>query len=240
MSPVTEGWLAAGHRRAALWLAVGAVLVAVFALAYSALAPDSYGATVRIRLATGGPDSIIRPGPLDPVLLAAQVSLLRSAQVALAAQERMRPFANAAAFREAAAALRRKVSVSTDRRTRELVLTVRTISAEQSAEIGNAYAAGYLQVLGAGAVNQTRTALRDAAARLAALPRRQARRRAALRAIARRLAPVVALKQVQIVRASSPRAAQLTRAAIASAIALMSLLVLLMAAGILRPRASAS
>lgn len=231
-----------GRRRIMAWAAAVVVLVPLLTLAYASLTPGSYVATARVRMITGGPDPLIQSQPVNPAQLSTYASDLRSLAVAEGAVERLPvPPPNKPALLHSSTEALKHLTVSTVPSSGEIVITVTEPRSPSAERLANGFAASFLQLLGAQAVNITNETVRRVAQQLAALPHgahRRAARQAGLAAINGTLAPLIAQRQVQVVAAATVSTHPILLAATATAIALLVALIGLAAAGAWSPRAS--
>jgi len=233
------GGVARRHRLAAC-ICLAAVLLPLLTFAYSSAVPNTDSATVQIAVFTGGPNSLIPStaitGPkLDPYLAA-----LRTLYVAEIAVQRMPgpPPPNRASFVKAAVDLRRQVKLGLGPKASTLEVTATASGPEQAAIIANAFAGGLLQFRGAQVQNVARMAVTEGLEQTARLPQNSRARRAAIAALLRRLVPVLAERQVQIVQSAKLASPPLLAVGVTAAIALLAILALLMLTDVWRPRSS--
>lgn len=221
-------------------MCLAAVLLPLLTFAYSSAVPNTYSATVQIAVFTGGPNSLIPStaitGPqLDPYLAA-----LRTFYVAEIAVQRLPgpPPPDKTSFVKASADLRRRVKLGLGPKASTLEVTARASSPGRAAVIANAFAGGLLQLRGAQVQNLARMAVTEGLEQAARLPRNSRARRAAIAALRRRLVPVLAERQVQIVQSAEPASPPLLAMGVTAAIALLAILALLMLTGVWWPRPS--
>jgi capsular polysaccharide biosynthesis protein len=221
-------------------MCLAAALLPLLTFAYSSAIPDTYSATVRIAVSTGGPDSLIESTAITGPQLDPDLAVLRSFRVAEDAVQRLSgPLPpDRTSFVKASAALRRQVKVGLGPNAGTLEVTARASSPGRAAVIANAFADGLLQVRGAQAQNLARTAVAEGLEATARLPRNSPARRAAIAALRQRLVPVLAERQIQVVQPAEPATHRLSTMGVTAAIALLAILAVLMLTGVWRPRPS--
>jgi hypothetical protein len=230
-----------GRRRRVLAILVaGTALLVLTAYAYSTTSGGSHTSTANILVLAGSQDSIVRPHPVAAPTLEEYAAIARSFGVALAAAERTSTsYRDNAAFLRAAREVQRKVKVTVSAPTGQLVVTARAASRGAADRLANAYADGLVQVVRARSLHLASTALATVAQALARPLASASARRAVLARVRRVVLPLVADKQIEIERPQSDDAGPLVTAAIGAAIALLSVLALLLVLGVWRPRPAA-
>jgi capsular polysaccharide biosynthesis protein len=164
--------------------------------------------------------------------------VLKSLQVAEAAVHRLpgpQP-PDKASLLKASSELDRQIVVGLDRNESTLEVTARASSPGQAAIVANAVAGGLLQVRGAEAQNIAGTAVTEALEQVSHLSRNTEKRNAEVSALRKRLAPILAERQVQVVQPAEPSSAPLLAVGVTTAIAFVTILALLMLMGVWRPR----
>jgi len=220
---------------------LAAVLLPLLTFAYSSATPNTYTATVGVAVYAGGRDPLIQSTTLTGLQLEPYVAAVASLSMAEAALQRMPegPPPDKASLVNAAADIRREVTVRLGPKGTTLEITAKASSQGRAAAIADAYVGGLQQLRAAEAQNLARRAVTAGLELAARLPRQSRARKAAIAAYVSRLVPVLPDRDVQIVRpaeAESPRS--LAVVGVAAAIALLAIVALLMVTGVWRPRPS--
>ena len=206
------------------------VLAGAISAVYASRTPSLYGATTRVSVVSGGPDSAYLPTAPSIATLDDYAAAIRGPIVAEAAVRRLpMPPPNKPALLRAAAQADHQLNVTVDPAARTIAITVKATTAAQAALLANAFATGFLQLRGAQAVNRAQARFAAIGKQLASLPPNAPSRAASLRRLSSELKRTIDENQVAIVTdpPSSHDPALVTGIALSAALLVALVLVLL-------------